>query len=127
MIKKIVVDTNAILRFILNDVSSQAKQTEGILLKAKDKKIEIVAPQIVVFELQFALEKYYRFGKDVVIEKLKSIVSTSYIEIQDRRTFLSALNLYESTNLSFVDCFLKAFSHDIQSDLFTFDKKLTRN
>lgn len=127
MTKKVIVDTNAILRFILNDVPSQKEQTKKIFLKAKDKKIEIVVPQIVVFELQFTLEKYYKFAKNVVVEKLKSIVSTSYIEVQDRRSFLAAINFYEDSNLSFVDCFLKALSKNIGSNLFTFDKKLTRN
>jgi predicted nucleic-acid-binding protein len=122
--KHIIIDTNGFLRFILNDVPTQKKIVEKLLQEAKQNKILIFVPQIVIFEIEFTLSKYYGFSKEDIIEKLKIIASASYLDIQDREIVQTALKLYKDEAVSFVDCFLYAKSKTEKIELFTFDKKL---
>lgn len=122
--KSFVLDTNAFLRFLLNDVSDQAEEVSKLFIKAKVKELEIFIPQIVVFEIEFALDKYYKFPKEEVIDKLSVLLVTSYVKVQDGDIFKEALELFKKTNLDFVDCFLQAYSKHKDSQLFTFDKDL---
>lgn len=122
----VIVDTNAFLRFILNDIPNQKKQFEKILLKAKKSEIILLVPQIIIFEIDFVLEKYYKFSKEEVADKLQVIVDMPYFKIQDRDILRNTLVLYSQNNLSLVDCFLCAKAKEEGIELFTFDKNLQK-
>lgn len=122
--KSVVVDTNAFLRFLLNDIPGQADKVAWLFNQAKLRRLNIWVPQIVIFEVMFALEKYYKFPKGQVIDKMKTILSSSYLKIQDAPVFREALILFEVKNVDFVDCFLLCSAQEKEAEFFTFDKKL---
>lgn len=122
--KTILVDTNAFLRLLLNDIPKQKKEVENILNKAKRNEVILLVAQIVVFEIDYSLEKYYKFPKEIVIERLRSLISSKYLQVETRDLFVSALELYSNANISFVDCFLLAKAEKEEAELFTFDQKL---
>lgn len=122
--KSVILDTNCFLRLILYDLPSQADQVKDLIKKAKKEQIQILVPQIILFEIDYILQKYYLFRKEEIIERLKSLVSSSYFTIESKETFRIALFLYEKENISLVDCFLLSKAKEENADLFTFDKKL---
>ena len=124
--KEFLVDANAFLRFLLDDIPLQKKAFEKLLQKAKRKEVILSVPQIVIFEIDFILEKYYHFSKEKIIDKLKSIISTSYIQIQDKEYFKRAIEQYDQENISFADCFLLSKAKLENVELFTFDRKLKK-
>lgn len=124
--KSLLLDANVFLRFLLNDIPSQQKISADLLQLAKSKKINLIIPQIIIFEIEFILSKYYLFPKKEIIERLQIIVSMPYLDIQDKEIFQKALTLYKDRNLSLTDCFLKAKSEVEAVDIFTFDRKLSK-
>lgn len=124
--KLIIVDTNALIRFILNDVPGQVRTVELLLLSARDGKTELYIPQIVIFEIEFTLRRYYSVTKNDIINKLSSLVSMDYFQVQDRATLQRALKLFSENNLSLPDCFLVSLAEQKNADIFTFDKALKR-
>lgn len=124
--KSIVIDTNAFLRLLLNDIPQQTVRVEYIIRQAKKEEVRIIVPQIVLFEIDFILRKYYKFEKQEVIEKLKSLLSANYFVIESVNIFQNALILYKENNVSFVDCFLISMAEAEEADLFTFDQKLKK-
>lgn len=124
--KSFVVDTNAFLRLLLNDIPQQARQVEHLIRQAKKEEVKIIVPQIVIFEIEFVLRGYYNFEKQEIIEKLKVLLSSSYFAIESLSVFQEAINLYEENNISLTDCFLIAKAEAEKADLFTFDQKLKK-
>ncbi len=122
----LILDTNAFLRFLLNDIPRQAEAVSKLLIKARSKELEIFIPQIVIFEIEFALDKYYKFPKNEVIDKLGVLLATPYLKIQDVDIFKEAIALFDNKNIDFVDCFLECSAKQKNSTLFTFDKKLKK-
>lgn len=122
--KRFIIDANAFLRFLLDDIPEQKKAFEELIQKAKHKEVVLFVPQIVIFEIDFILEKYYQFSKEAIINKLKSIISTSYMEVQDREYFKRAIELYDQESISFADCFLLSKAEIEKADIFTFDRKI---
>lgn len=122
--KRFLIDANAFLRLLLDDIPKQKKAFEKLLQKAKRKEVVLFVPQIVIFEIDFILEKYYQFSKEEIINKLKSIISTSYIQVQDKEYFKRAIELYAQENMSFADCFLLSEAKIENAELFTFDRKI---
>lgn len=124
--KLVVADTNAFLRFLLDDIPQQVKKFEKILKQAKKSEIILIVPQIIIFELNFTLSKYYLFPKQDIVSKLQLIIRTPYFKIQDIEIFREAIQLYSKSNLSLADCFIYYCSQAWKADLFTFDQKLAK-
>ncbi|MFC1600488.1 PIN domain-containing protein [Patescibacteria group bacterium] len=124
--KKISLDTNAVLRFLLNDVSSQHKKVKTLVTKASRKEIALNIPEIVVFETIFALTTYYGFDKNRVIDAVETITSAHYLDVENRKFFLEGINLFRQSKVEFVDCFLVAKCTHGGYELFSFDKKLLK-
>lgn len=122
--RKIIVDTNAFLRFLLNDIPAQKITVEKLFIQAKEKNLKIIVPQIVLFEIEFVCRKYYNFSKEEIVDKLKSLVSVSYFKIQNKEIFKRAIQLFNTENLSLVDCFLLSYAKQKEAEIFTFDKTL---
>jgi|SRR3989338_9030408 len=124
--KQIVVDTNAFLRLFLDDVPQQVKEVEVLLKKARSAQITAYVPQIVIFELNFILDKYYNFKKVEIIDKLKSVIQSPYLHVQDRTILQEALKIYEKNTVSLADSFVLSFAQEKGAEVFTFDKNLQK-
>jgi predicted nucleic-acid-binding protein len=117
-------DANFFLRFLLNDIPAQAKEAEEKLKNAKDEKITISVSQITIFEIAFILDKYYLLKKENVVEKIKLLLSTQYLNVQNRDELMEAISIFQKTKLDFVDCFIISISRSERAKILTFDKKL---
>lgn len=124
--KKILLDANAILRPLLNDIPKQVEQIKKLTVQAQKGKIVLLVPEVIVFEVHYSLLKYYKLDKNTVAGMLESVVSAEYWQVESKNIFQPALNTYKNNNLSFVDCFLKAKSEAEAAKIFTFDKKLRK-
>src|SRR3989344_2767211 len=122
--KKLILDTNAMLRFLLKDIPSQHKKVENLFIKASRSKLILKIPEVIVFEVMFTLDKYYGYDRDQIINIISSIISTYYVEVESRSIFFEAIELYKNERIEFVDCFLLIKSKNEKFDLFTFDIKL---
>lgn len=121
-----IIDTNTILRFVLKDVSSQHVEVYELIKKAKYKKIKLIIPEIVVFEIYFTLKSYYEYKKETLLIVLESLLSADYFKIESNHIFMEAIKIFGNSNLDFVDCFLAAKSKLLETKLFTFDNNLKK-
>lgn len=124
--RELILDTNIFLRLILNDIPKQADEVEKLVKKAKRGDIKLLIPQIIIFEIEYALSKYYKFPKSKIIDKLEAILAAPYFFIQDGNVFRESFKNYKKSNFSLVDCFLAAKSEVEEVQIFTFDKDLSK-
>jgi predicted nucleic-acid-binding protein len=122
--KKFLVDTNLLLRFLLDDIPDQCEQVDKLFHQAQSETIQIQIESITIFEIQFALTKHYGFSKIHVIEGLRTIMSTGFFEIPERKALLLAIQYYESFNLSFADTYLLARAKIERLEIHSFDRRL---
>lgn len=124
---KFILDTNALLRFILKDVLSQYLEIYELIKKAKERKVNIFVPEVVVFETFFTLKSYYGYKKDTLLVVLESLLSADYLKIENKQIFMDAINVFRDNNLEFVDCFLISKSNGQKMKLFTFDINIKKH
>ncbi|OGG12714.1 hypothetical protein A3D77_03870 [Candidatus Gottesmanbacteria bacterium RIFCSPHIGHO2_02_FULL_39_11] len=122
--KSIVLDTNALLRFLLKDNPAQSKIVAETFEKAKKREIVVYLLSAVIIEAVYVLEKNYTFPRSDVRDILEGILKVSYIEIEHRNILGISLNLYHNTRSSFIDIFIFQYSKQYNFALLTFDKKL---
>ncbi|MDO8570384.1 MAG: PIN domain-containing protein [Candidatus Daviesbacteria bacterium] len=123
----LVIDTNTLLRFLLNDIPSQYKLIHQKIQQAKAGKIKLIIPQIVMFEIIYTLDKVYGFDKRKILQGIQEIFSSDYLEIQDKEIFIETTKMYENSNkVSVADCFISSFAKANDAKLFSFDKDLNK-
>ena len=114
-----LIDTNVILRLILNDNTEMAKRAAEVIASGAYTKPEVIA------EVVYVLKNVYSTPKD----KIKIIIHglSSIIQIENSDCVVHAIDLFANTSLDFVDCLLVAYHILNNETVFTFDKKLNKH
>ncbi|MBQ9206447.1 MAG: PIN domain-containing protein [Treponema sp.] len=110
------LDTNAILRYLLNDIPEQAEKTAQLIENGSKSYPEIIA------EVVYVLVKLYSVPREKISEIVAPI--TYEIEFDNADVVRDALSNYSRTKFDFVDCLLIARNQILGEEIFTFDKKL---
>ena len=114
----VLIDTNVILRYLLEDNEEMALTAEHIIDGGAWTTSEVLA------EVTYILEKYYEMPREDVAWALNII----YIKVETRpqRIVLRAISEYEATNLDFVDCMMVAYAIEGRERTFSFDKGINK-
>ncbi len=122
------VDTNILLRLLIKDDDIKRKACERLLERAKRKEIHLYIFPIVVMEIVWVLEKYYKLDRKTVRELTEAVMNTPELHIEMEDVFRKALRLYEEKNVKFSDAVIgyRGLEKDI-SIVYTYDEKDLRN
>jgi len=119
--KIILLDTNAVIRYILNDVSEQHNKVKNcIRSKPVVVRYEVIAEAVYVFE------SVYNMQRADIADIMKKFLSTKNVRTQNPATIFVALTLFEKRKMDFVDCILCAFNTVNGYGVFTFDKEINK-
>lgn len=120
----IAVDTNVLVRLLINDPDSQDQVNLARDLLQKERIVFI--PQIVQVELVWVLETAYGFNKSSVITVLRHLQQAPVFILESSALFNSAVDCFENHAADFSDCLILYGCLENQYDVFTFDKKFAR-
>lgn len=111
-----LIDTNVILRFLLNDVPEQAEQAKAVIEAGAFTTIEVIA------EVVYILRKAYQSDREKIYLAIMRVADEVVIPEYD--VLVCAMDYFRVRNLDFVDCVLAARVLLEDEDVFSFDKKL---
>lgn len=114
-----LIDTNVILRFILNDNSEMAERAAEIIASGAYTKPEVIA------EVVYVLKSVYSIPKDKIASIVRGL--SNVIQIENSDCVIYAINLFASVSLDFVDCLLIAYHRINRENIFSFDQKLNKH
>ena len=108
MSKRRLVDTNLIVRYLVQDHEKHAKAA-GRLFDACDRgDLVIVVMPVVLAECVFVLESFYGHSRGDISSALGRLISSPGVEIGGAAIHLDALDRYGKTKVHFVDCVIAA-------------------
>jgi len=117
-----LVDTNLIVRHLVQDHEKHAKAA-GKLFDACDRgEVVIVMLPAVLAECVFVLESFYEHPRADIASVLRRLISSQGVEISEVAIHLDALNRYKATRVHFVDCLIAATSVADNTPVATFDQ-----
>ena len=119
----LLFDTNAILRYILQDNLTMANAVEAEL---QSNLNNCIIPVEVVVEMVYVLNKVYKINRILVAEAIEGIVDIASHLVINSNVVSYALKVYATTNLDFVDCLLIGYAKIENHSIFTFDKDLKK-
>ena len=122
MSKQRLIDTNLIVRYLVQDHDKHAKAA-GRLFDACDRgDLVIVVLPVVLAECVFVLESFYRHPRSDIASALERLISSPGVEVSELAVHLDALNRYKRTKAHFVDCLIAATAVAKNVPVSTFDQ-----
>lgn len=115
----VMLDTNVILRYLLNDHEEMASEAEKVI-KSRTALVTIE----VAAEVIYVLKRVYSIGREEIKESVLRFLSE--VQVEEREILVLGIETYAEQNLDFVDCILYAYKCVRKHDIFTFDKKLKK-
>ena len=118
------VDTNVFLRFLTNDDPAKAKRAEALFRDALRGKIRLSTSLLVIAEIIWTLESFYKLEKPDIAAKVEKILNTPNLDCPEASLLFMALDLYVHAHLDFVDAY-NAFHMKERglAQILTYDRK----
>jgi predicted nucleic-acid-binding protein len=111
-----LIDTNVILRYMLNDVEEQSRIARDVISNGAFTIPEVIA------EVVYVLATIYKESRENIAMSLDILLYD--IDVGDKKVVRAAIKHYALTKLDYVDCLLVA-RHEVYGDeVVTFDRKL---
>jgi len=115
----ISLDTNVVLRFLLNDVPEQTEKAVEVITSNK-----VYVTDVVIVETIYVLEKVIQLTRKDITELSTSFLGFANV-VHNPLFLLDAIILYDKhPSLSIVDCYASAEAREYGNKLVTFDKRL---
>ena len=115
----VLIDANAILRYILYDNADMAEKVCELI---EDTKVFIRYE--VLAEVVYVLNKVYSMPRSEIGEYITKVLQLPNVETESEVVLLLALETYSDVNIDFVDCILHSLNATYGYGVFTFDKQL---
>ena len=118
------VDTNLFLRYLTNDVPEQADAVERLLEHAEAGNVELTTSKLVIAEIVWTLESFYKKSKREVRDAVLAILNTPGLNVEANDQLLQAAVWYEEKNVDFIDaCIAAQLFADGPEIVYTFNRK----
>ena len=117
------LDTNVILRHLLNDVPEQSARARALLLRIEAGELRVRTAETVVFEIVFTLQRVYKKTPREIRDVLLPILELPAISLSGKPVLREALRLYADAALPFADAYHAALMADLGlREIYTFDR-----
>ena len=117
----VLFDTNAVLRYVLQDNQEMADRVEQQLSNNL-----CYIPVEVIAEIVYVLLKVYNIERKTIAQAVTYIIDTDNIRTAQHNVVRYAVGVFATSTLDFVDCLLIGYAKEKQYHVFTFDKKLQK-
>ena len=121
------LDTNVLVRYIVEDDASQLAAATRLIRGAVRANEALFVPVTVALELEWVLRTSYGFPKAQVALVLSQLLSSVELSFESESALEIALALYQRGPADFSDCLHVALAHNAgERPLWTFDRPASK-
>jgi predicted nucleic-acid-binding protein len=117
----IYCDANILLRYLLRDNEKHFLSAQNLV---NNENVFILNE--VVAEIVYVLNKVYSVDKKKVCSILTDLFNRDNIHLQSKKVIISALTIYSSNMMDFVDCILCSYGKIEGVSIASFDSKVNK-
>lgn len=123
-VREAFIDTNILLRYLLDDIPEQADAVELLLKQALRGEIALKTNAIVIAEIIWTCELYYNLPRGEIRNKVLTILNTPGLVVVDSDLLAEAIFIYVDKNIDFIDAYNGCWMKDQGvTTVYTFDEK----
>lgn len=118
------LDTNVLVRFLLQDDPDQAEYAKRVVGEALASGEPVAVGLLVILETEWVLRSCARLDKKTVITTFRMLLEARDLFIEHEESLEHALYLYENSAADFADCLMATrYRRSGCSAMLTFDCK----
>ncbi len=122
----ISLDTNVLVRFLVQDDPLQAQLATKVIDQLRDDAKGFVSREVLI-ELVWVLERAYHLGRAEIAAALDGLLSATELDIEGSDEVAPALELYRKDRFGFADLMIPAAARRAgASELVTLDRNAAR-
>ena len=100
-----LLDANVVIRYLTSDDPKKGRRFELLLTTEKGA---LILTDVVMAEIVWTLESYYRASRQMISTQLQTLLTASVIEA-NRPVLIKALSLYATISIDYIDAYLIAY------------------
>ncbi len=100
------IDTNVLLRAILDDDPSQSSAAKALIEAAKAAGETIRVDRLVLAEAVWTLARRYRYTREQLVEVVEALSAVPELRLEDGRAVAEALAVFRDGRLDFADALI---------------------
>jgi predicted nucleic-acid-binding protein len=100
------VDTNVLLRAILDDDPAQSPAAKRLIEAAKEAGETIRVDRLVLAEVVWTLARRYRYTQAQVVEVIEGFAAAPELEVEDERAVGEAVAAFRGGRMDFADALI---------------------
>ena len=122
------IDTNILLRHLLQDHDDHSPRASALLLKVRRGQQTIFCPTTVIFEAIYILHDRIGLPRNDIAWALKNLIDLPNYVMRDEDVVLDALEFWVNQSpLDYADCYHLALTKELgMTEIYTFDRKMDR-
>lgn len=121
------LDTNVLVRYLMEDDEDQARRAEALIDGAADRGEPMFVSHVVLCEMTWVLATVFRLPKAALVEALTDVVRTTQFVIEAPDLASRALHRFEQGGADFADSVIAERAAEAGCDrVATFDGKLLK-
>ena len=124
--KKYLLDTNVLLRFLLDDHPELSGAATRLFQEAADEKCLLILTDLCIAEAVWVLTSYYKIERQKVADSLAKLLLKAGVQCPSLEPVLDALVRFKATNCDFFDCYLAAQAASSGVAIASFDNDLRK-
>lgn len=123
----IALDTNVLVRFLVEDDAAQAERARALLQRAIDSEEPCYVSDVVLCELVWVLERRYKLRRKEICRGLSRLVYAQHLAFSSVEGLSRALEAYERARGDFADYIIRehAWAKGCEA-VATFEKDLVK-
>jgi predicted nucleic-acid-binding protein len=123
----IALDTNILVRFLVEDDPAQSRRAKALLQKAIDGAETCFVSDVVVCEIVWVLGTSYKVGRKEIGHNLGQLLRAQHLAFLSAERLGRALGAYESGRGDFADYLIREWAEEAGCEaVATFDGTLLR-
>ena len=121
------LETDAILRYLTADDFEKAGSVLALLESVERGSERVAVSPMVIFEVVFTLQSYYKAPREDIRAKVSTIVDLRGLSVDNSDVFVEALDLYCEAGLPFADAFNACYMKSRElNEIYTYDEDYDR-
>jgi len=118
------LDTSVLIRYLTGDDPIRASRARRLLARAAAGEVELLVPPVVLAEIAWVLESYFRLARAEVAELLAAVMATPGLSVPDRPVLLAAIAAYREYGVDFTDAWIAEAARALGCPtVFTFERR----
>ena len=105
------LDTNVLVRYLVQDDPAQAKQANMLIDRAAASDTSMFVNHVVMCELAWVLGRGYGYARAGMAEIIEKILLGRQFEIERKDLVWAALAAFKSSRADFADCLIGAINN----------------